>query len=213
MDIFKNQRKKLVEEVRGQGIKDRKVLNAILKIPRHLFVPKELINQSYGNYPLSLDKGQTISQPYTAAIMLESLELKKGNKVLEIGTASGWDACLIAEIIKPGVVYTVEITPELVEFAKKNLKKLNIKNVTIIYGDGSQGYGEKAPYDKIILTAACPRIPQPLIEQLKENGIIVAPVGPKYGQKLVKCIKKNGKLSIQELGDFMFVPLKGKHSY
>lgn len=213
MNNFEKQRKELVEELKRQGIKDEKVLNAILKIPRHLFVPKELINQSYGNYPLSVGEGQTISQPYTVAIMLEALELKKGDKVLEIGTASGWNACLIAEIIKPGIVYTTEIIPELVKFSKENIKKLNLKNIRIIKTDGSLGLPEYAPFGKCIITAACPEIPESLIKQLEENGVIVAPVGPKFSQRLIKTVKKKGKLIEEDLGNFIFVPLKGKYGF
>jgi protein-L-isoaspartate(D-aspartate) O-methyltransferase len=209
MDKFKKQREELIDELKNQGIKDRNVLGAILKIPRHLFVPKDLIKQSYENYPLEVGKSQTISQPYTVAIMLEALELKKNDKVLEIGTASGWNACLIAEIIKPGIVYTAEIIPELVELAKENIKKIKLKNITVIHTDGSKGLSKYAPFDKIIITAGCPRIPDNLITQLKLNGIFVAPIGSLYSQDMLKIIKKKNGIEIKNLGKYIFVPLKG----
>ncbi|MCX8147471.1 MAG: methyltransferase domain-containing protein, partial [Candidatus Woesearchaeota archaeon] len=144
-------------------------------------------------------------------IMLQALEPKESDKVLEIGTGSGYNAALLSKLVKK--VVTTEIIPELVEYAKKNLKKAGIKNVEVFHSDGSRGHKKEAPYDKIIVTAACPEIPLPLIEQLKENGIIVAPVGPLYSQKMIKGTKKKGKLVLEELGDFVFVPLKGKHGY
>jgi len=213
MGKFERQRKELVDVLREEGIKDRKVLDAILKIPRHLFVPKEFLDVAYGNYPLQIGEGQTISQPYTVAFMLQALELKKGDKVLEIGTGSGWNAALIAEIIKPGKVYTTEIMPGLIQFSKKNIAKLNLSNINIIETDGSMGYKKEAPYDKIIVTAAAPKIVEPWIEQLKENGIIVAPVGDLFEQRMIKARKIKGKLEEEELGYFMFVPLKGMYGY
>ena len=207
--MFKKQIERLIEELKLMGIKDEKVLEVIKKIPRHKFILENYLSEAYANYPLSIGYNQTISQPYTVAFMLQSLELKKNDKVLEIGTGSGWNAALISEIVKPGKVYTTEIIKELVEFAKKNLK--DYKNVKVIYSDGSQGLKEYEPYSKIIVTAGCPEIPKPLIEQLKPNGILVAPVGS-YSQKMLK-ITKNKQLKIQELGDFVFVPLKGKFGF
>jgi len=203
----------LIKELKGQGIKDKRVLEAIKKIDRKKFVPKELRNEAYENTALPLKKGQTISQPYTVAVMLEALELKKGDKVLEIGTGSGWNAALIAEIINPGKVYTLEIVDELIELARENIKKFNLNNVKIIKNDGGLGYEKEAPYDKIILTAACPKIPEILIKQLKENGILVAPVGFRYGQNMIKLKKKNGRTYEENLGNFIFVPLIGKEGY
>ena len=192
-------------------IKNKRLIEAFREIPREKFVLEEYIERAYLDAPLPILKGKTISQPTTVMIMLDAHKLKKTDVVLEIGSGSGYNSALLSNLVKH--VYSIEYIQELADFAKENLKKLNIKNVTIIHGDGSQGYREKALYDKIIITAACPRIPQPLIEQLKENGIVVAPVGPRYEQKLVKGIKKKGKLLMRELGGFMFVPLKGKYSY
>ena len=141
-------------------------------------------------------------------------KLKKGEKVLEIGTCYGYNAVLIAEIVgSEGFVYTTEIVPELINISKKNIEKLKIKNIEVIETDGSQGWKQKAPYDKIIITAACPEIPKPIIEQLKVGGNIVAPVGPMFGQKMVKLTNLKKGFKEEYLGEFVFVPLKGKYGY
>ena len=211
MEQVEEERKQMVEVCLNMGIKDKRILDAMLKVWRHLFVPKNLADSAYANYPLPIESGQTISQPYTVAFMLEALELKKGDKVLEIGTGSGWNAALIAEIVKPGIVYTTEIVAGLVESARKKLKKY--RNIKVINTDGSCGYKTRAPYNKIIATAACPSIPNPWIEQLKEGGIIVAPVGGSFGQIMKKAVKKKGRLVEENLGSFVFVPLRGKYGY
>jgi protein-L-isoaspartate(D-aspartate) O-methyltransferase len=139
--------------------------------------------------------------------MLQALELKKNDKVLEIGTGSGYNAALMAELVKPGIVYSLEIVKELAKSAQNNLKKANIKNVKIFNKDGSKGLQEYKPFNKIVFTAACKEIPYNLLEQLKENGILLAPVGL-YPQKMLKLIKKKEGVEIQSLGDFVFVPLQ-----
>lgn len=203
----------LVELLKEEGIKDKKVLEGILKIDRKLFAAKEYEKEAYGNYPLPIGKGQTISQPWTVAFMLEALELKKGDKVLEIGTGSGWNAALIGFIVgEKGKVISTEVHKELVEEARKNIKKVKLKNVEVIEWDGSKGYAKEAPFDKIICTAACPEIPGPWVTQLKEGGIIVAPVG-RYEQVMVKAKKVGGRLVQEGLGLFQFVPLKGEHGF
>lgn len=212
-EILEIENKRLIEHLRFMGIKDEGIFDAMLKIPRHLFLPKNMQEYAYADDALPLEKGQTFSQPYTVAIMIEALELKKGDKVLEVGTASGWNACLIAKIINPGIIYTTEIIRELIGYSSKNIKKLNIKNIKIIHTDGSQGYKEEAPYDKIIVTAACKEIPNPLINQLKNNGILIAPVGSRYSQQMCKIKKEGNKLKKEYLGNFVFVPLKGKYGY
>ena len=141
----------------------------------------------------------------------DAAELSKNDIVLEIGAGSGYNAALMSHLCKK--VYAVETVPELVKFAQSNLKKAKIKNVEVIKGDGSLGYKKAAPYNKIIRTAACPKIPQPWIDQVEENGIIVAPVGDRFSQEMVKAIKKEGELSYQKLGPFVFVPLRGKHRF
>ncbi len=183
-------------------------------IPRENFIPKEYLSESYGDYPLPIKEEQTISQPTTVMIMTGALELKEGEKVLEVGAGSGYQAAIISKMVgRKGKVVTTEIIPGLAEFARENIEKLKIKNVKIVNYDGSQGYKKESPYDKCIITAACPEIPEPIIKQLKENGIIIAPVGDLLGQQMIKGIKKKGKLEKKSLGNFMFVPLKGKHGY
>ncbi|MBL7147432.1 MAG: protein-L-isoaspartate(D-aspartate) O-methyltransferase [Nanoarchaeota archaeon] len=191
-------------------VKNQELIKAFKKIKREDFVLNK--EEAYLDIALPILEKQTISQPSTIMIMLEALELKKGDKVLEIGTGSGYNASLIAEVVKPANVYTTEIIPELVEFAKNNLKKANITNVKVFNTDGSKGLLKYSPYDKCIVTAACPEIPKPLISQLKNNGILIAPVGS-YSQIMVKITKKNNELIKENLGNFVFVPLKGKYGF
>lgn len=195
-------------------IKDKRVIDAFRKVPRELFVAEERKEESYGDYPLPIGGGQTISQPTTVMIMTQALELKEGDKVLEVGSGSGYQAAIIANIVgKIGKVISTEIVGELAESAKRNIKKLKLKNAEIIKHDGSKGYAKEAPYNKIIVTAACPKIPNSLIKQLREGGIIVAPVGNMVEQVMIKGKKINGRIIEEKLGDFMFVPLKGKYGY
>ena len=194
-------------------ITDKKIITAFKKILRENFLPEDLKKQSYDDYPLPIGYNQTVSQPTTIMIMLQALELKKTDKVLEVGTGSGYNAALISNILKQGKLYTTEIIPELAESAKLTLEKLKIKNVEVIKTDGSKGHKEKSPYDKIIVTAACPKIPNILIKQLKIDGILIAPIGPLYNQQMLKIIKRPNKLEIKNLGNFIFVPLQGEHGY
>ena len=191
-------------------VKNQELIKAFKKIKREDFVLNK--EEAYLDIALPIIKGQTISQPSTIMIMLESLELKKEDKVLEIGAGSGYNAALIAEVVKPATVYTTEIIPELVEFAKNNLKKAKITNVKVLNTDGSKGLLKYSPYSKIIVTAACPEIPQPLISQLKNNGILVAPVGS-YSQEMLKITKKNNKLIKEDFGSFVFVKLRGEYGF
>ncbi len=207
---FEESKNKLIAELRLEGIKDEKVLEAFAKIPRHLFVPKEMLSESYLNIALPIGYGQTISQPYTIAVMLEALELKSGDKVLEVGTGSGYNAALISHIIgRKGKLFTTEIVPELAEDSKEKLSSLGMKNVKVIVCDGSLGYDKEKHYSKIIVTAACREIPPRLLEQLKNNGVLVAPVGHLYEQEMLKVKKVGKKLDVKNLGFFVFVPLKG----
>jgi len=202
----------LIEDWMNRGIiRDEKLIDAFLSIPREEFILKKYLNESYGDYPLPIGYEQTISQPTTVMLMIEALELKKNDRVLEIGAGSGYCAAIISKLAKE--VITTEIVPELAKFAKDNLKKANINNVNVIESDGSQGYEKEAPYDKIMFTAACPKIPEHLAPQLKNNGIILAPVGDFFGQKMIKCVKKNNNLDCISLGYFTFVPLKGKFGF
>jgi len=200
-------KEELIQELRDSGIKEE-ILEAIEKIDRRNFVLEKNLDEAYEDYPLSIGYGQTISQPYTVAFMLQELELKKSDKVLEIGTGSGWNAALISYIVgEKGKLYTIEVVEELAEKAKEKLK--NYKNVTVFSGDASQGLPEYAPYDKIILTAAPKKLAEEFKEQLADGGILLAPVG-EYTQKLVKLKREGNNFSETEKGDFIFVPLVSK---
>ena len=210
-----NQKQKLIEHWISSGIiKDNKVIEAFKKIPREIFMQAEHKDESYGDYPLPIGEGQTISQPTTVMVMTEALELKQGQKILEVGAGSGYQAAIIASIVgEKGMVISTEIIPKIATIARENIKKMNLKNIRIVECDGSKGYEKEAPYDRIIITAACPKIPKVLISQLKETGIIVAPVGNMVEQAMIKAKKRKGKLVEENLGSFMFVPLKGKYGY
>ncbi|MBI2652810.1 protein-L-isoaspartate(D-aspartate) O-methyltransferase [Candidatus Woesearchaeota archaeon] len=190
-------------------------LNAFKEVNREEFIPEELKNAAYQDMPLPLLRGKTISQPTTVMIMTHALELEPGEKVFEIGTGSGYQAAIIAKIVGPkGKVTTTEVVPELIQFARQNLKTAKINNVFIYEDDGSNGMSPDAPFDKIIITAACKEFPKPLLEQLKPNGIIVGPVGDKYEQEMVRGVKgKDGHLQLDFLGQFLFTPMYGKYGF
>jgi len=190
-------------------VKDKNVLDAFKKVPRENFVMPQYKDMAYDDNPLPIFEKQTISQPTTVVMMLDALELKPGMKVLEIGAGSGYNAALMSEIVGPkGIIITTEIILKLAGFAEKNLK--DYKNVKVLGIDASNGYEKEAPYDRIICTAAAPKINEVLVKQLKEGGIIVIPVGPQFGQIMIKGKKSKGELQTQELGEFSFVPLTGK---
>ena len=189
-------------------------LQSFKEISREDFIPESLRNSAYEDIPLPLLRGKTISQPTTVMIMTHLLELKKGENVFEIGTGSGYQAALIAKIIGKGKVVTTEVVPELVQFAKGNLKLAKIDNVFVHEEDGSNGMPSEAPFDKIIITAACREFPKRLIEQLKTDGIIIGPVGSQHEQEMVKGRKnKNGHLELEFLGQFLFTPMYGKYGF
>lgn len=192
MDLYRTARERMVEtQIKARGIKDERVIQAMLKVPRHLFVEEALRDQAYGDFPLPIGEGQTISQPYIVALMTSALELKGPERVLEIGTGSGYQTAILAELVI--WVYSIEKYPTLQERAKKILlKELGYKNITFKIGDGTLGWKEASPFDAIIVTAASPQIPLPLIEQLKEGGRIVIPVGDEFSQMLIKGVKKGG---------------------
>ena len=203
-DKFLGERRKLVKSLESMGIGDRRVLDAILKVKRHLFVLDESV--AYEDRALSILCHQTISQPYTVAFMIQSLELENDDNVLEIGTGSGWGLAILSEIMKPKTVYSLEIHKELIEFAEENLKKAKIKNYEIFHRNGYFGLREKALFDKIIVTAAPKEIPFELIKQLKDHGIIIVPVG-EYSQNMLKITKIGDNIIKQDLGNFLFVPM------
>lgn len=204
-DIFYQKRLLMVEkQLKGRDITDEKVLNAMLKIERHKFVPEQYQDLAYIDEPLPIGYGQTISQPYIVALMTQLLELKGDERILEIGTGSGYQAAVLAEIVKE--VYTIEIIPQLANRAEKLLKELGYKNIFIKVGDGYLGWPEYAPFDGIIVTCAPDHIPQPLIEQLKDGGKIVIPVGEIH-QELVVVEKQKEKIIKRRVIPVRFVPM------
>ena len=190
-------------------------LKAFEDVNREDFIPENLKNHAYDDMPLPLMRGKTISQPSTVMMMTSALDLNPGEKILEIGAGSGYQAAIIAKIVgSKGKVVTTEVLPELVTFARENLRKTGIKNVEIHEEDGSKGIPKEAPFDKIIITAACKEFPKELLEQLKPEGIIVGPVGNQHEQEMVRGTKdKNGKLELEFLGQFLFSPLYGKYGF
>ena len=191
-------------------LNDENVESAFRNIPRHEFVPTSELDYAYNNEPLPIMKKQTISQPGVVSRMTEWLDVREGQKILEIGTGSGWQTAILSYLVGRGTVYSVEIHPELEKFARNNLAKLGIDNVHLILGDGSLGYPTASPYDRIIITAACTKIPLPLFEQLAENGLIIAPVGDS-SQSLVLLKKTSkGMIEIKNQTNYVFVPLLGK---
>jgi protein-L-isoaspartate(D-aspartate) O-methyltransferase len=195
----------VARQIKARGIHDAEVLMVLELVPRHLFVPEEYVDQAYEDHPLPIGFGQTISQPYIVGLMTRELQLKAGDKVLEIGTGSGYQAAVLAAL--GFEVYSVEIIPELAQAANERLKALNYP-VQVKLGDGYLGWEEHAPYDAIIVTAAPDHVPQPLVKQLKEGGRLVIPVGPVGGyQKLWRFTKVGDELEAQDLGGVLFVPL------
>lgn len=203
-------RNKLVKILQNKGIKDPNVLQAIGKVPRHVFFDNALLEHAYQDKAFPIGEGQTISQPYTVAFQTEKLEIKPGDKVLEIGTGSGYQACILLEL--GAKVYTIEYNKKLYETAKSFLPKLGYKPF-FFYGDGSKGISAKAPFDKIIVTAGAPVVPDALINQLAEGGILVIPVGNREKQVMLKIRKKNGQLVKEEFDYFSFVPLLGEQGW
>jgi protein-L-isoaspartate(D-aspartate) O-methyltransferase len=221
LSSFEVQRKRLIEALISAGyLKNSKVIRALLSVPRELFVPEELREYAYVDSPLPIGYKQTISAVHMVAIMTEELDPEPGDIVLEIGTGSGYQAAVLAEIVARqdpmhrGHVYTIERIPELAEFAKRNLAKAGyIDHVTVLVGDGTLGYPEKAPFNKIIVTAAAPTVPPPLIEQLAENGRLVIPVGDLYMQRLLIVERRGGKLYKKWGIECVFVPLIGEYGW
>jgi len=206
----KAQRQRMVQEqIVSRGITDKRVLDAMSKIPRHRFVDEALIGKAYDDHPLPIGEGQTISQPYVVALMTEALKLKSTDRVLEIGTGSGYQAAVLAEIVKE--VYTIEIRERLKTKASKLLNELGYLNVKTRYADGYFGWEEYAPFDVIIITASANHIPPPLIKQLKEGGRLIIPLGSTlYYQTLTLVTKKSGEPEVRQMGGVAFVPMTGE---
>lgn len=207
-DRYESARSKMVEtQIEKRGIRDKSVLAAMRKVPRHLFIPGEYQDEAYNDYPLPIGYGQTISQPYIVAYMTEVVKPEKKKKALEIGTGSGYQAAVLAEVVSQ--VYTIELVPELAKESADRLKDMGYGNIICKSGDGYQGWKEYAPFDIIIVTAAAESVPQPLIDQLADNGRLVIPVGePSAIQRLLLVEKKDGVTTMQNLTYVRFVPFK-----
>lgn len=212
-DRFRRARERMVEEqLRGRDITDPRVLQAVGAVPRHRFVPEDLRDQAYADGPVRLDHGQTISQPYIVGLMSQLLELRGSETVLEIGTGSGYQAAVLSRLAKQ--VYTLERVPELASAAANRLKELGYTNVEVIEGDGSAGLPEHAPYPAIVVTAAAPRVPGPLKDQLEVGGRLVLPVGSQEGQMLeIWRRKSEDNFSQERVAPVAFVPLLGEHGW
>jgi protein-L-isoaspartate(D-aspartate) O-methyltransferase len=207
-----DERRVMVErQIAARGIHDRRVLAAMEEIPRHLFIPPPYDCAAYEDNPLPIGNGQTISQPYIVALMTDLLHPKATDAVLEIGTGSGYQAAILSRLVRR--LTTIERISHIASLARKNLNALGISNAVVIEGDGTLGYPENAPYDGIIITAATPEVPQPLIEQLADRGILVAPVGGHDLQELITIRKVHGSLTWEYHGGVRFVPLIGKHGW
>jgi protein-L-isoaspartate(D-aspartate) O-methyltransferase len=206
-DRYITSREEMVrDQIAARGVRDSATLRAMRKVPRHEYVPPELVGYAYDDTPLPIGSEQTISQPYIVAFMTESINPRKGQKVLEIGTGSGYQAAVLAEIVDS--VFTIEILPELAESAAERLKRLGYRNINVKCGDGYAGWKEAAPFDAILVTAAAEHIPRPLIEQLKDGGIMVIPVGSMMSVQSLIIVKKHGKdVKTKMILPVRFVPL------
>ena len=209
-DTYRDLRLGMVEvQIRRRGIKDERVLQAMADVPRHEFVPHELIGRAYEDEPLPIGEGQTISQPYIVAAMTALLRLLGPERVLEIGTGCGYQAAVLSALAQE--VFTVELRPELARTANDRLQRLGYRNVHVHCGDGSTGLPEFAPFDAILVAAAAPALPPPLLEQLADGGRMVMPVGGSSEQELLLVSKNGPDCSIQHFGACRFVPLHGRH--
>jgi protein-L-isoaspartate(D-aspartate) O-methyltransferase len=212
-DTYKHRglRNRLVKKLTSKGIRDERVLGAIGRVPRHFFFDQALLSHAYEDKAFPIGEGQTISQPYTVAFQTEQLEIKTGDRVLEIGTGSGYQACVLMEM---GVtLYSIEYNKTLFEKTKALLPTLGYKTAFLLYGDGTKGLPSKAPFDKIIVTAGAPVIPKALTDQLAEGGILIIPVGGREFQQMVRIKKTNGNLQEERLANFAFVPLLGESGW
>ena len=212
IDFDKLKAAMVTEQLISRNISDKAVLKAFLKVPRHEFVPKELRQNAYNDYPLPIGENQTISQPYMVALMTECLKLKGGEKVLEVGTGSGYQAAILGEIA--GEVYSIERFNDLADKASKLLSSLGYRNIHIKAGDGTLGWSEFAPYDGIVVTAGAPAIPESLVKQLKDGGSLIIPVdGGGFGQTL-KLVERIGRTTrTSDICSCAFVPLVGKEGW
>ena len=198
-------------QIEARGVRNPRVLAAMREVPRHLFIPHPYDRSAYEDCPLPIGNGQTISQPYIVALMTELLKPEPNDTVLEIGTGCGYQSAVLAHLVKK--VTSIERIPAVADLARSNLTALGFSNIEIITTDGTLGYPENAPYNGIIITAATPSVPKPLLEQLAENGRLVAPVGGREVQELVVLSNHNGVISQELHGGVRFVPLIGEHGW
>ncbi|MGH9728262.1 MAG: protein-L-isoaspartate(D-aspartate) O-methyltransferase [Candidatus Acidiferrales bacterium] len=201
----------VAEQIRKRGVRSPKVLAAMERVPRHLFVPEELAARSYNDEPVPIGERQTISQPYMVGAMTEALGLEGQERVLEVGGGSGYQAAILAELARE--VITIEARAPLADAARKRLSELGYVNARVVTGDGTVGWAEAAPFDAILVAAAAPQVPAPLIEQLAEGGRLVIPVGRSERQMLMRIRKSGGKTVEEELFACQFVPLQGQHGW
>ena len=211
MDFAALRREMVEEQLIPRGIKDPAVLAAFRKVPRHKFVPEKYLESAYGDFPLPIGAGQTISQPYMAALMTQCLQLSGAKTVLEIGTGSGYQAAILAQLARE--VYSVERVADLAEQARTRLKALGYQNIRINAADGSGGWPQFAPYEAIIVTAGSPAIPEPLIEELSIEGRLVIPIGSGSSQILTQAVKHKDKIETSQVCGCVFVPLVGKYGW
>ena len=204
-DLAAQRQRMVTEQLKARGISDERVLNAMNKVPREEFVPPDSRAGSYEDGPLPIGYGQTISQPYIVAFMTEQLRLKRSDRVLEIGTGSAYQAAILAELVSE--VYSIEIVEPLAKNAEATLQRLGYENVHVKIGDGYKGWPEAAPFDAIIVTCAPDKVPQPLVDQLKDDGRMVIPVGDRFAQELYLFEKKNGQLKQSATLPVRFVPM------
>lgn len=209
---FSKDRSEMVKsQIKRRGINNERVLQAFLTIPRHLFVSEKYHADAYADHPLPIGNGQTISQPYIVALMTSSLELTGNEKVLEIGTGSGYQTAILANLVKE--VHSVERIWQLSDLAERNLRVLGMDNIYLHVGDGSLGWPDTAPYDRILITAAAPEIPEIILKQLKVNGRIVGPVGGRWRQMLEVWVKEKKRIRKEQILPVVFVPLRGTHGW
>lgn len=199
------------EQLVPRGISDPAVLEAFRAVPREKFIDPQYQKLAYIDAPLLIGEGQTISQPFTVAIMTQLLKLSSTNKVLEVGTGSGYQAAILSEVVKDGQVFTIERFATLASKAEKILERLGYKNIKVVIGDGTKGLPNEAPFDAIIVTAAAPKIPQPLIDQLKIGGRLVMPVGGDWHQEMTRITKEKEGIKKEFFGGYRFVPLVGEY--
>lgn len=211
-DPYETMRLAMVEhQIAARGIHDPRVLDALRGVPRHLFVPPGFEREAYGDSPLPIGQGQTISQPYIVGLMTALLEVGPADRVLEVGAGSGYQAAVLARLAEK--VITVERLPEVASLARRNLEREGARNVEVLVGDGTIGRPESAPYQGILVTAAAPQVPAPLLEQLADGGRLVAPIGGPEIQELVRVVRRGDRFGYEHAGPVRFVPLVGEHGW